>query len=111
MAKVIADRRAKDVESEGKMNPLIIAIGSISEGIKKYHVVLDHDLVYPCDTIDTAIDLMFKLFTTFNMDYPMRSEPVWRFIQAYLYDIDIADRPDPSIAALITDFNRSSVSS
>ncbi|XP_065091846.1 uncharacterized protein LOC135712733 [Ochlerotatus camptorhynchus] len=102
----VEDRRRTAAENDNPNRPFIIAIGSLAGDIRSFYVVLD-ELIFPCKTIVQAVDLLFKLYTVFHMDYAQECECVLRFIQGYLYKLKFqGDLSNTLATAVITDFNR-----
>lgn len=102
----VEDRKRIAAENDDPQRPFIVAIGSLPGDISNYYVVLD-ELIFPSKTIAQAVDLMFKLYTVFHMDYAQECKCVLQFIQGYLYDLKFQGVVSNVLAtALITDFNR-----
>lgn len=67
------------------IQPKLLIVGDLSN-IKKISVYFD-DLVYQFLSILDAIDLLFKIFYVFNLQYPEESEIFYNFIQNIFYEI------------------------
>lgn len=76
------------------LQPFIIVVGIQMDQIRQSIVVLN-DVLYECDNFLRAIDLCFKIFSVFNVEYPPEARSSWMFIQKYVYDIN---EPDLKIA-------------
>ncbi|XP_058831744.1 uncharacterized protein LOC131690187 isoform X2 [Topomyia yanbarensis] len=88
--------------------PFIIAVGNTrSHKVNEYFVILD-STIFKCKTAVDAVDLLFKLYVVFHIEYAYGCASVLRFIQQHFYNlIHEGTRQDASVAALITDLNRS----
>ncbi|XP_058831748.1 uncharacterized protein LOC131690189 [Topomyia yanbarensis] len=101
-------KRIAAEDGNAELWPYIIAIGNTqSQAISGYFVVLD-STIFKCKSMVDAVDLLFKIYTVFNLEYAYACESVLKFIQQYFYNL-IYDgaRQDSNVVALITDLNRS----
>lgn len=67
------------------IQPFIIIIGT-SVNPKEIFIFFDC-LKYKLFSITSAVDICFKIFHLFNLEYPVQSSIVWLFIQKYFYAI------------------------
>ncbi|XP_058831752.1 uncharacterized protein LOC131690190 isoform X2 [Topomyia yanbarensis] len=108
ITETIAQRkRTASEEGTAELWPYIIAIGNTqSQTISGYFVVLE-SMIFKCNTVVEAVDLLFKIYTVFHLEYAYQCESVLKFIQQYFYNL-IYDgtRQDTNVAAFITDLNR-----
>lgn len=72
------------------IQPRILIIGEISN-IKSIFVYVD-DIQYPFLTFVNALDVLFKIFYLFNLQYPSESDVFYNFIQSFLYDLPTAKK-------------------
>lgn len=86
-----------------KIHPLIIAIGKDFTEIVEYVVCFD-ELRYTFDNFPEALDLCFKIHHVFYIEYSMESYWIWRFIQAYFYEIESNDVRSCVLSSFISDF-------
>lgn len=67
------------------IQPFIIVIGT---PLKPNQILVYFDSIkYKVFNITRAIDICFKLFNLFNLQYPLQSCAVWMFIQKFYYSI------------------------
>lgn len=71
--------------SKKPIQPVIIIVGTILE--PKDIVVYFDGVKYYINTYIEAIDISFKIFNIFNLQYPIASNLVGSFIQKYFYKI------------------------
>ncbi|XP_062553874.1 uncharacterized protein LOC134219188 [Armigeres subalbatus] len=99
-------RKRKALENEERNTPFIVSVGTLLSGVRENYVVLE-EMIFPCGTIDRAVDFLLKLYTVLHMEYAHACENVLRFIQGYLYELKfVGERSNTFATALITDFNR-----
>jgi len=65
------------------IQPLILICGTLNKP-KEIFVLFDC-IKFKLFSIPSAIDLCFKIFHIFNLEYPLQSSIVWLFIQKYFY--------------------------
>lgn len=56
----------------------------------KYFVIFE-GIYFPRLSILTSLDLLFKIFFVFNVEYPKESAQVFRFFQKYFYEMKCED--------------------
>ncbi|CAI6373272.1 unnamed protein product [Macrosiphum euphorbiae] len=87
------------------IQPFIVIIGQLHE--PKDIIVYFDDIKYKVLTIQRAVDVVFKLFHTFNLLYPDESYILWLFIQKFFYNIHIkSDQSHPIISLIISELNK-----
>lgn len=67
------------------IQPCLLVIGDINN--PKQIMVYFDGIKYVINTIIKAIDICFKIFHVFNIEYPIESSNFWLFIQKYYYKI------------------------
>ncbi|XP_046811896.1 uncharacterized protein LOC124421121, partial [Lucilia cuprina] len=75
----------KKYQTSLKIQPLILISGSILK--PKEIVIYFEGIKYRMHSALNAIDICFKIFFVFNLEYPKESLLVWTFIQKHLYNI------------------------
>lgn len=65
----------------------MLIVGDCSN-IKSITVFFD-DHKYPFLSILSAVDVLFKLFFVFNLEYPAESEIFYSFLQEFIYEIPL----------------------
>lgn len=79
-------RRSEKLKKYGlSLQPLPVIIGS-SENFEKCFTILD-TVIYEVENPLKALDLIFKIFCAFHMQYPPECEQIWTFLQRAVYDI------------------------
>jgi len=68
------------------MQPFIIVVGPEITSIENVYIRLDTTL-YSMPTVLKALDVLFKIFVTFNACYPKECENIWYLIQWGIYEI------------------------
>lgn len=83
------------------LQPFIIVVGPDLVDIEKFHVRVD-SVVYEMPSLSRAVDILFKIFLTFNVSYAKESEDFCYFIQwaVYAYHTE-ADTKIPGICNLV----------
>lgn len=86
--------------SNNPIQPCLLIVGTI---INPSEIMVYFDeLKYKFFSIVKAIDLCFKIYHVFNLEYPLESINVWLFIQRYFYNIKLqCDKPYPIINQII----------
>jgi len=66
------------------IQPYIIVVGPTLTEINGFYVCIDK-VLYQVSTALKAVDLCFKIFHVFNVNYPSESEHIWYIVQLCLY--------------------------
>lgn len=81
-----AELRQK-LEKKVSLQPLIMVTGSV---LNPENIVLYFDGVkFKFFSILTAVDICFKIYIIFNLEYPVESKLIWSFIQIFCYNLSI----------------------
>jgi len=72
-------------KQENNIQPCILVVGSLLN--PKQILVYFDDVRYKLFSVYKAVDICFKLFHVFNLEYPNESSNVWLFLQVYFYEI------------------------
>jgi len=84
------------------IQPFIIIVGTPLE--PREIIVYFDSIKFKVFTVIRAIDLCFKIFQLFNLEYPIQSGAVWHFIQKYLYSIQTKfDKSYPNLNQIMYD--------
>lgn len=67
------------------IQPLLLVEGEISD-VKSMVVYFD-GIRYPVVKTLSAVDILFKLFFVFNIEFPKQSETIYLFLQQFFYEI------------------------
>ncbi|XP_036144984.1 uncharacterized protein LOC118646384 [Monomorium pharaonis] len=88
------------------LQPYIIILGSPYE-VKETYVQVD-DILYKTNSMLEAIDVCFKTFHVFQMNYPIMSEYLWMLIQKGIYNFTTKwDSIIPSIEYVLSKISKS----
>lgn len=86
------------------LQPLICVVSTSNDEIGKKYFVYYFDTLYKFSNIVKALDTCFKIFHTFNLQYPSQCVLVWTFFQKFIYEIQCTtDVQNPSLEQLISD--------
>lgn len=84
--------------------PLPVIVGEF-HNIQNCFVCID-SIRYNIDTPLKAIDLCFKVYHTLNAQYPKEAEPIWTFLQLYIYEIKtLNDGNFTSVSSLMSEID------
>ncbi|XP_029659978.1 uncharacterized protein LOC115233604 [Formica exsecta] len=84
--KICQDKQNKMLQMNLTMQPFIIVVGPEITAIENVYIRLDKTL-YSMPTVLKALDVLFKIFATFNACYPKECENIWYLIQWRIYEI------------------------
>lgn len=86
------------------IQPFILVVGSIFN-IKEILVYFD-SVKYKVHSILRSIEVCYKIFQLFNIQYPPESSVVWLFIQKYFFNYSsIYDIPHPKLTQILNELN------
>lgn len=90
------------------IQPFILICGTPP---KPKEIIVFFDCIkYKLFSIASAIDVCFKIFHIFNLEYPIQSSIVWHFIQKYFYMINTNyDKAYHTLGQILSDLNNDSV--
>lgn len=95
------DAKLKLLKLQGRnIQPKLLVVGELTN-IKSISIFFDN-IKYPSLTVLNAIDVLFKIFFVFNLEYPEESEIFYNFLQNVFYDIP-AKKQFSKVAALKTE--------
>ncbi|XP_022166808.1 uncharacterized protein LOC111031246 [Myzus persicae] len=87
------------------IQPFIIIVGTPTN--PKEIIVFFDCIKYKLFTILSAVDVCFKLFHLFNLEYPCESCVVWLFIQKYFYSLTTNfDKSFHTLGQILSDFKQ-----
>ncbi|XP_075148179.1 uncharacterized protein LOC142222103 [Haematobia irritans] len=70
-----------------KLQPLLIVYGDVHK-IDKIYIYLD-GIRYPSLKVLTALNLLYKIYFVFNIEFPKESEIYFNFIQSFFFDMKL----------------------
>lgn len=84
------------------IQPCMLIVGTI---INPSQIIIYFDEIkYKFFSVIKAIDLCFKIYHVFNIEYPIESLNVWLFIQRYFFNIKSKyDKSCPIIQQIISE--------
>lgn len=83
------------------IQPCLLVVGTI---LKPSQIMVYFDESYVFFSIIKALDMCFKIYHLFNIEYPIESISVWLFIQHFFYNIKLPfDKPCPLIKQIISE--------
>lgn len=89
------------------VQPFILLVGTSFSDFKDIYVVVD-DTKYKFTSTLKAVDICFKIFQIFNLEYPKQSLKTWILLQKYLYNINTKyDGHDLNVETLIQTLSQS----
>ncbi|XP_055711440.1 uncharacterized protein LOC129806695 [Phlebotomus papatasi] len=87
---------------EGKIQPFVVIIGTQAQPTG-FFVYLDGHFLKFSKFVE-AVDICFKIFHLFNVEYPDQSITVWEFISRYFYQIKSTTKQIPKVENLLNKF-------
>lgn len=85
------------------LQPFIITVGPSNTDISDIFISVDNTL-YKVLSVLKAIDLCFKIFQVFDLEYPIESAHIWLLFQRILYGYENSlDKMTPNIMETISD--------
>ena len=86
--------------------PFIIAVGPNIASLNAFYVRLDA-VMYQVTSLLRALDVLFKIYITYSVRYPIQSENLAYFIQWAIYDIHTKeDAQVPAIYNILNQLQR-----
>lgn len=103
--KEIDDEKSKKALRTGeRLQPYMIFVNTDGEVTYFYVIINKH--FYKVESALKAIDICFKSFFVFNLNYPSQCQQIWEFIQKCLYEINTKfDKNFQNVNSLINDLN------
>ncbi|XP_024869413.1 uncharacterized protein LOC112453094 [Temnothorax curvispinosus] len=96
MMRLRQETKARAAELKLSVQPFLIIVGSI-EDVQDIYVCIDNEL-YKVQGVLQGLDICFKTFHVFNLEYPVASEHLWILIQKGIYNINLPY--DPHITSI-----------
>lgn len=94
------------VEKGEPIQPFILGLGDPKTlRVEKFFVYLDSVMI-EFNEFCRALDICFKSFHIFNVEYPLASSNFWCFIEHYLYNIEKTNfRKSTKVSVLISEIS------
>lgn len=103
ITKIQEEKRKAAVDLGITLQPFIIAVGPSNADISDVFISVD-DTLYKVSSVLKAIDLCFKIFQVFDVEYPIESAHIWLLFQIILYGYkNSSDKMTPNITETISD--------
>ncbi|CAI6372532.1 unnamed protein product [Macrosiphum euphorbiae] len=88
--------------AKNPIQPCLLIVGTISN--PPQIMVYFDESKYVFFSIIKALDMCFKIYQLFNIEYPLESISVWMFIQRFFYNIKLpCDKPCLLIKQIISE--------
>lgn len=85
LKEVEEEKLKKSLRTGERLQPYMIFIESNGQVTSFYVIINNH--FYKVESPLKAIDICFKSFFVFNLNYPTQCQQVWQFIQNFMYGI------------------------
>lgn len=84
------------------IQPFILIVGTI---FSHKEILVYFDLImYKVHSILRSIEVCYKIFHLFNLEYPCQSSIVWLFVQNYFFGLTSSyDKPHPKLVQILSD--------
>lgn len=101
----LTERRRFLTEKGETIQPFVMAIGENLLSLSEFYVYSDGNM-YQFSSFIRSVDICFKIFYLFNIEYPKSSICFWHFIEKYFYNLNSATKKNFSkVELLISDLN------
>ncbi|CAI6375699.1 unnamed protein product [Macrosiphum euphorbiae] len=88
-----------------KLQPYMIFVETGDGQVISFYVVINK-YFYKVESALKAVDICFKSFFSFHLNYTPECEQIWNFIQKYMYNIETKyDKNFQSVNSMINDLN------
>lgn len=88
-------------EGDGIHHPIIVAMTPTHEQI--YFLVLFFNLEYHFLQFSNAMDVCFKMFSVFHIDFPNQSTQLYSFLNEMFYNVNLNIGKSAKVATLVKD--------
>lgn len=87
MVRLRQEAKSRATDLKLPIQPFLIIVGFI-EDVQDVYVCIDNKL-YTVQGLLHGLDICFKTFHVFNLEYPLASEHLWILIQKGIYNINL----------------------
>jgi hypothetical protein len=87
MVRLRQQAKSMAIDLKLPIQPFLIIVGSIKD-IQDVYVCVDNE-VYKVPELLQGLDICFKTFHVFNLQYPSASEHIWMLIQKGIYKVNL----------------------
>lgn len=102
----IKQLRSELAKQKRTLQPFIIGLGTNLFEIKHFYTFCD-GVLCKFESFLAAVDCCFKLYFTFNLEYPCKCSNFWIFLQQKVYKIVLkTDKVSPSVLQIMCDFEK-----
>ncbi|XP_039309196.1 uncharacterized protein LOC105204400 [Solenopsis invicta] len=104
ITKIQEEKKRKAAADIGiTLQPFIMAVGPSNADISDIFISVDN-ILYKVSSALKAVDLNFKIFQVFDIEYPIESVHIWLLIQRVLYGYENSlDKITPNVMETISD--------
>lgn len=103
ITKIQENRRTAAANLGITLQPYIIAVCPTISEVSALYVAVDTTVYKVCSALE-AIDLCFKIFHAFDLEYPLECAHLWLLIQRVLYGYaSDVDKVTPYVTETISD--------
>ncbi|CAG9814689.1 unnamed protein product [Phaedon cochleariae] len=83
---LIYSRRKKKLEEfDITLQPFVVVTGEFRN--LQYYIIIDNEIRYKLNSCIRALELVFKLFHSLDVEYPSESEHIWLFIGEMIFNM------------------------
>lgn len=87
------------------IQPFIVIVGTIN--VQKEILVYFDSVMYKVHSVLRSIEICFKIYQLFNLEYPSQFSIVWLFIQKYFFCMNSRyDKPFPKLVQILAELNQ-----
>lgn len=106
MKEIDGETKEKTLRKGHSVQPYMIFVkGNNDLEVSSYYVVINSNYI-KLESPLKAIDICFKSFFSFHLNYPLECEVIWIFIQKYFYNITTKfDNSFQQVNSIMNDLN------
>jgi len=99
----VMQQHLEQLKSRGDpIQPFILIVGNIF--YPKEILVYFDTIMYKMHSILKSVEVCYKIFHLFNLEYPSQSSIVWLFVQKYFFGVTSPyDTPHPKLVQILSD--------
>jgi hypothetical protein len=85
--KAIDERKKRALKYGLTVQPFVVIVGQLTNITARY--VYINGIRYKIENVLHAIDICFKSFFVFDIEYPMESRQLWTLLQQSIYKLQV----------------------
>ena len=106
VAEYAAQRKKHCEQHNITWQPQVLILGRDVLHIEQAFVFVN-DMVYPITSTVKAVDICFKIFQVFGMEYPVECRMPWLCLQKAVYNIEtVYDKPSPRVLEITSNIKK-----